>query len=408
MEIVGNVKNYDWGKIGEQSYVAQLAKANSDTLEIKDDCPYAELWMGDHVNGPATLKRDGTTLQQAIQNDPVGMIGKETASQLPFLLKVLSIRKALSVQVHPDKVEAEKLHEKFPDVYKDPNHKPELAIALTEFQALCGFRQYDATAELLNASRELRVLLGEDVLQKFAAKEEDAVKVAYERLMHSDQSAIERCINSIAERIRTGEPALLDKLFQRLYDDFGADVGVLSIYFLNYLRLKPGQAIYLAANVPHAYLDGDCVECMACSDNVVRAGLTPKFKDVDTLLRLVSYRCAPANSMIFQPKLLQPTVQPHTKTFLPPVKDFAVSEIRLPAPVREYTLSNPANGSVLLVLGGKGRLPLDQDEPIELGFGKICFLPSKLGRTVKLEVDATGEEFLAFQAMSNDFEATDN
>lgn len=403
MEIIGNVKSYDWGKTGERSFVAQLAKANSETLELKDDCPYAELWMGDHVNGPATLKRDGTSLQQAIRDDPVGMVGKEAGGQLPFLLKVLSIRKALSVQVHPDKVEAEKLHEKFPDVYKDPNHKPELAIALTDFQALCGFRPYEEIAGLLNASGELRTLLGEGVLQKFAAKEEDAVKQAYERLMHSDQPAIERCINGIAERIRTSEQSLLDKLFLRLYDDFGADVGVLSIYFLNYLQLKPGQAIYLAANVPHAYLDGDCVECMACSDNVVRAGLTPKFKDVDTLLRLVSYRCAPGESMLFQPKLLQPTEQPHTKTFLPPVKDFAVSEIRLPAPVREYTLANPANGSVLLVLGGKGRLRLDEGEPIELGFGKICFLTSKLGRTVKLEVDATGEEFLAFQAMCNDF-----
>uniref|UniRef100_A0A182J8A6 mannose-6-phosphate isomerase n=1 Tax=Anopheles atroparvus TaxID=41427 RepID=A0A182J8A6_ANOAO len=402
MEIIGNVKSYDWGKLGERSFVAQLARANDDGLEIKDDCPYAELWMGDHVNGPATVKSDGTSLQAAIRSDPVGMIGKQTG-QLPFLLKVLSIRKALSVQVHPDKIEAEKLHAKFPDIYKDPNHKPELAIALTDFQALCGFRPYAEIAELLNASPELQALLGEDILQKFATSEETAVRDAYERLMHSEQSAIERCIGSIVERTRHSEPSELRELFLRLHADFGADVGVLSIYFLNYLQLKPGQAIYLAANVPHAYLDGDCVECMACSDNVVRAGLTPKFKDVDTLLRLVSYRCAPGESMLFQPKLLRPAEQPHTRTFLPPVNDFAVSEIKLPTQVREYTLSNPANGSVLLVLGGMGRLRPDAGAPIELKFGKICFLSSKLGRELQLEVEESGEQFLAFQAMCNDF-----
>lgn len=405
MEILGNVKSYDWGKLGEQSFVAQLAKANSDVLEIKSDAPYAELWMGDHVNGPATLKSDGKSLQEAIRSDPIGMIGKEEG-QLPFLLKVLSIRKALSVQVHPDKIEAKKLHEKFPDVYKDPNHKPELAIALTDFQALCGFRPYAEIAELLNESKELRALIGEEILQKFASKEETAVKQAYERLMHSDQATIKLCIDGIAEKTRTGESSELKNLFLRLYNDFGADVGVLSIYFLNYLQLKPGQAIYLGANVPHAYIDGDCVECMACSDNVVRAGLTPKFKDVDTLLRLVSYRCAPGESMLFQPKHLQEREQPYTRTFVPPVEDFAVSEIKLPENVKEYTILNPVNGSVLLVLGGTAKLRLGSGAAVELSFGKICYLPSNVGRQVKLELDGTGESFLAFQAMRNDFQET--
>uniref|UniRef100_A0A182MAC0 mannose-6-phosphate isomerase n=1 Tax=Anopheles culicifacies TaxID=139723 RepID=A0A182MAC0_9DIPT len=403
MEIVGSVKCYDWGKLGGQSFVAQLAQANDKQLEVKVESPYAELWMGDHVNGPATVKSDGKSLDEAIRANPIGMIGLADG-RLPFLLKVLSIRKALSVQVHPDKVEAEKLHQQFPDVYKDPNHKPELAIALTDFQALCGFRPYEEIHGFLQEYTELQELLGESVLAKFQTKDESAVKIAYERLMHSTPDNVKRCIDGIVKRMDGLEPTSnnLGHVFNRLYADFGADVGVLSIYFLNYLQLKPGRAIYLAANVPHAYLDGDCVECMACSDNVVRAGLTPKFKDVDTLLRLVSYDCLPSESMLFQPKLLQPKEEPYTRTFVPPVPDFAVSELRLPSDVREYSVSNPPNGSILLVISGKGSLLLSGSE-IEMRMGKVVFLPSSAGRKLQLKVEDANEPFLAFQAMSNQF-----
>ncbi|XP_053662607.1 mannose-6-phosphate isomerase [Anopheles marshallii] len=401
MEILGNVKNYEWGKLGRQSFVAQLALSNNPQLKVEEESPYAELWMGDHVNGPAMVRSNSKGLDEVIRADPHGMIGTADG-QLPFLLKVLSIRKALSVQVHPDKVEAEKLHCQFPDIYKDPNHKPELAIALTEFQALCGFRPHAEIYGFLQEYPELQELLGSSVLTKFQLKDESAVKFAYERLMHSAPDDVKRCIDGIAKRMVGLEPTSKDQLFMRLYADFGQDVGVLSIFFLNYLQLKPGQAIYLAANVPHAYLDGDCVECMACSDNVVRAGLTPKFKDVDTLLRLVSYDCLPGESMLFQPKVLQPIEEPHTRTFVPPVPDFAVTEIRLPNDVREYVVSNPMNGSILLIISGKGKLKVAESE-IEMSMGKIIFLPSSTGRKLQLKVEYANGPFLAFQAMSNQF-----
>uniref|UniRef100_A0A182N0A0 mannose-6-phosphate isomerase n=1 Tax=Anopheles dirus TaxID=7168 RepID=A0A182N0A0_9DIPT len=391
---------------GERSFVAQLVRANDEQHAVQDDQPYAELWMGDHVNGPARVKRDGVGLDEAVRADPVGMIGGTQAddSRLPFLLKVLSIAKALSVQVHPDKTEAERLHRQFPDVYKDPNHKPELAIALTDFQALCGFRPYAEIAQQVQRWPALRALLGEDVLARFDAQDPSAVRVAYERVMHSAPDDIRRCVEAVADALRTGptdDP--LAELFHRLHREFGCDVGVLSICFLNYLRLRPGEAIYLAANVPHAYLDGDCIECMACSDNVVRAGLTPKFKDVDTLLRLVSYDCRPAESMLFEARLLHPDTEPHTRTFVPPVPDFAVAEIRLPGEVRRYTVRNPASGSILLVVRGQGTLHVPDGPAAVLRFGTILFLPSSAGRLLELTVEPTDEPFLAFQAMRNDF-----
>uniref|UniRef100_A0A2M4AEZ4 mannose-6-phosphate isomerase n=1 Tax=Anopheles triannulatus TaxID=58253 RepID=A0A2M4AEZ4_9DIPT len=418
MEIVAAVQCYEWGKLGDTSLVAQLARANDGGLAVEPDRPYAELWMGDHVNGPATVKATGQSLAETILADPVGTIGSETAASLPFLLKVLSIRKALSIQVHPDKPEAEKLHRQFPDVYKDPNHKPELAIALTDFQALCGFRPYREILQLIEEWVPLQMLLGPEPLARLRANpDRQAVQCAYEQLMRSEPEALNCCIDAIAEQIRSdltkANASELTELFLRLATDFGHDVGLLSIFFLNVLRLKPGEAIYLAANVPHAYLEGDCVECMACSDNVVRAGLTPKFKDVETLLRLVSYECGPPAAMLARARLLHEDTQPYTRTFVPPVPDFAVSEIRLPANAtpagRHYPVDNPVTGSILLVAGSRTASLMGADgQPLaNLRHGTVLYLPSSAGRILHLQLTGTDDEpFLAFQAMANGFTAS--
>lgn len=111
----------------------------------------------------------------------------------------------------------------------------------------------------------------------------------------------------------------------RLQNDFPNDVGSLSLFFLNIVRLQPGQAIFLPAKEPHAYLDGNCIECMACSDNVIRAGLTPKFKDVEQLLTMLNYDGAVATTKLFQPI----RSDSHTETFVPTVSDFAVARIQV-------------------------------------------------------------------------------
>lgn len=123
MEIVGDIKNYDWGKLGSESEVVKLAKLNDASFVPDELSPYSELWMGDHVSGQSKVKGSGELLGDFIQRDREGNIGGQ--AKLPFLFKILSIRKALSIQVHPNKSEAEKLHALHPDIYKDSNHKPE-------------------------------------------------------------------------------------------------------------------------------------------------------------------------------------------------------------------------------------------------------------------------------------------
>lgn len=125
VEIIGDIKNYDWGKLGSESEVVKLSKANDDMFITDEKTPYSELWMGDHVSGQSRVKSNGELLGDFIQNDRDGNIGGQ--EKLPFLIKVLSIKKALSIQVHPNKAEAERLHLEHPNIYKDPNHKPEVS-----------------------------------------------------------------------------------------------------------------------------------------------------------------------------------------------------------------------------------------------------------------------------------------
>lgn len=112
--------------MGSESEVVKLAKLNDDGFVSDESKPYSELWMGDHVSGQSTVKGSGELLGDFIQKNREGNIGGQP--KLPFLFKILSIRKALSIQVHPNKAEAEKLHKEHPEIYKDPNHKPEVYL----------------------------------------------------------------------------------------------------------------------------------------------------------------------------------------------------------------------------------------------------------------------------------------
>lgn len=308
-------QHYDWGKPRVASAVAALT--GDDRLCSSAACPakpYAELWMGDHPSGPATARTvaglSKGCLAQALSEAP-NLLGPKLSErkQLPFLMKVLSIQKALSIQAHPDRVLAAKLHTERPDVYKDANHKPEIAIALTDFEALCGFRPVRELAAIAAAVPELRAVLGAAAVgglarARDAGRAEDeaaALKTAYCALMRAPDEVVRRELRSLVARAagaavaatphEGGGPAgKAVQLALRLHAQFGEDVGVWSAFFLNYVQMGPGECLYMPANTPHAYLSGDIVECMACSDNVVRGGLTPKFKDLDVLCEMLSYK----------------------------------------------------------------------------------------------------------------------
>nr|CAD7428583.1 unnamed protein product [Timema monikensis] len=455
MELRCAVQQYAWGKHGLSSKVAQIAKNNDPDFVANELSPYAELWMGTHPNGPSVIKVSGQELGDWVleNTDTLGVkVMAKFGPQLPFLFKVLSVREALSIQAHPSKNHAEELHRLRPDIYKDPNHKPELAIAITPFEALCGFRLAREIAEFLKNIPELRVMVGEEIASKFVSSDEanqqSALKECFQALMTASKPVIESNLIALVTRIaslgliclRANRPVsrltlsfhivsntdakpevligqesapkpptslkdhkckpqvhlpaagaeVLAPLLCRLHSQFPGDVGCFAIYFLNFLALKPGEALYLGPNEPHAYLAGDCVECMACSDNVVRAGLTPKYKDVDTLCNMLNYTFESANSKLFAPT----RDNQFTVVFRPPVPDFAVADINIPPSSPQFLLQPRDTASILLVLDGEGST---DSLGIYLNHGTVLFLPAGL----QLNVTTSDHALHMFQAFAN-------
>ncbi|KAG5680653.1 hypothetical protein PVAND_010147 [Polypedilum vanderplanki] len=397
MEIFGDIKNYDWGKLGGESEVVKLVQLNDDSFVVDNKKPYSELWMGDHVSGPSKVKATGESLGEFIQKDLKGNIGGQ--AKLPFLFKVLSIRKALSIQVHPNKSEAERLHSLYPDIYKDANHKPEIAIALTPFLALCDFRPHGEIYQLLKSHNELVELLGSGNIDLINSNGADGLKMCYSKLMKCDDTSIRKCIDSLTDKFKNDNSKLAE-VFNQIQKDFPYDVGSLSLFFLNLIEMKPGQSIYLAAKIPHAYLFGDCIECMSCSDNVVRAGLTPKFKDVENLLSMLIYDGRNANEILFKPEMIDEKHQ-FTSLFRPPIDDFAVAKVEIPQSVKDYEIVNSKFGSIILVISGSAIMSASGMETLNIKRGSIIFVPSSVGPSLKLS--NIENNLICYQAMYNDF-----
>ena len=259
--------------------------------------PVAELWFGTHPGDPSPAPDRGTTLDAIVGADPVAALGRPVierfGERLPFLLKILAAEKALSIQVHPTIAQAEAgfaaedaagIARDAPNrTYRDRNHKPELLCALTPFEALCGFRDPESVIAVLGqlAIPELDFLAG-------ALRGDDPLRSAFTQLLEHPKPAtlVDALVPAVA---RLGRHSALARIVELTALDFPGDVGVVLTLLLNYVRLEPGEAIFLAAGNVHAYLRGTGVEIMANSDNVLRCGLTGKHIDVTDLLDVASF-----------------------------------------------------------------------------------------------------------------------
>ncbi|KAK1126647.1 hypothetical protein K0M31_004274 [Melipona bicolor] len=402
MELKCKVQTYDWGRYGIDSIVATLMKSSNSDFILDEKKPYAELWIGTHPNGPSYMKDLNISLEEYIKqnSDVLGNDAQKVfGHHLPFLFKVLSVNKALSIQAHPDKEKAKQLHQQYPTIYKDANHKPELAIALTPFEALCGFRPIREIQEFLKILPELRAVIGVDKVFKFMTTDEaddtEALKTCFHSLMTCDPGLISLQLRKLLDRLSNLDESLRQtlhaSLLERLYSDFPGDVGCFGIYFFNFITMQPGEAIYLPPNEPHAYLSGDCIECMACSDNVVRAGLTPKLKDVPTLIEMLRYTCEPISAKRFQPSREDEC----TEVFRPSVPDFAVAKITIPPGRPSYNIIPRSTASVLIIVNGKGEI-----SPSKILYrGSVVFIPAN--QKVGIKVLCGCHPMLMFQPFIN-------
>jgi len=416
-QLLPKVQNYAWGKYGSNSKVAELISNAYPEIEIDAKNKYAELWMGTHPNGPSVKRGTGENLKSILLANPelltTGIASKY--GDLPFLFKVLSIRKALSIQAHPDKKLAEYLYQNFPDKYKDDNHKPEMAIALTPFEGLCGFRPLSNIKKNLNDYPEIKDVIGKEIIDEFMEiiddtnspnimdieRNKNALKKLYRSLMEQDHTIIKKQLDKLIDRISSINPnpkkGTLDEILMRIESQYPGDVGIFSIFLLNYVSLKPGEALYLAANEPHAYISGDCIECMATSDNVVRAGLTPKFKDVNTLVNMLTYTCKSADNQIMTgvPYFHSPT----TVLYNPPIEEFSILRTILsPETVKSETFEGVKGPSIILVTEGNGRIIYDE-KSFDACKGSIFFI----GADTQISLEAVDSKTVFYRAYSELF-----
>lgn len=308
-KVQGVVQRYAWGKIGQDSRIARFA------TDISTDEPLAEYWLGVHERGSARLVLPDGSVRELAE-----LFSSE--QPLPFLLKILSINQlsGLSIQSHPDKKLASELHRRFPEHYPDDNHKPELGIALSPVEILYGFKSIDAIRALLGKLPMVRDVFSESLNSALAEgllpHSEDIIKQAFAAVLRADSSLVKRTVHQIlaTEPGRCIERDIIERIVKQHEE---SDPGLLSITLMNVVTLSTGQGIFIAPNVPHAYLSGDLIECMACSDNVIRAGLTKKFRDIDTLLDTCSY------DVVGPPSLLSGVADASgLHTYPVPVSDF--------------------------------------------------------------------------------------
>merc|ERR1719444_194724 len=398
-----------------------MSAAQSEEFEIQDDKPYAELWIGTHPNGMSNIcstgsdededgesfMEDGMTpmsLLEHVQSNPKLHMGSETKTDLTFLFKILSIEKVLSIQAHPDKKLAEQLHTSRPHVYKDPNHKPEMAVALTDdFEAMCGFRPVNHIAENLKKYPEFWEVIGQEAAENVLALEHNpnssairgVLRNMFRKFNTADDELVQRQLTKLIGRLRLkqlrhDELSRDAKLMLKLADQFPGDSGMMAPLMLNHVRLTRGQSFYIGANEPHAYISGEIIECMACSDNVVRAGLTPKLKDVDTLVSMLTYRTAVPT--ITRGKKMDEC----TTLYAPPVPDFLIELIEV-SPYKSYEIDPVKSPSVLLTLNGSAALSQAEVKRIDVAYGSSVFVSANT-RTL---VQGGSEGVLIARAMSN-------
>ena len=383
--------------------------------------------MGTHPSNPSKdVKTGRTLLELCSENQQLlsSSVSAKYGAKLPFLFKVLSINKALSIQAHPNKKLAEQLHARDSKNYPDDNHKPEMAIAITPFEGLCGFRPLGEIAHFLENVAPLRELVGGEVATEFVktvqgsdeAGKKAVLKKAFGALMDSSSEDVGRGIKKLVELaksqgdqfaaggVESTKGEVLSELVTRLHGQFNEDIGIFVLFFLNFVTLQPGEALFLVADDIHAYLSGDIIECMAASDNVVRAGLTPKFKDVTTLVDMLTYNYAPIDE-----QKMEPTDYPYATLnrtgyssgsavdlYDPPIEEFSVVRSVLKGAGAKATFEPLDGPSIVICTNGKGKISVGPTVH-DVKEGYVFFV----GSTAECVLEADGgkeDEFITFKA----------
>ncbi len=331
-QLKGVVQNYAWGG---KDFIPNLLGQKSD------DNAFAEYWLGAHLNAPSVvvLTDSELSLIDYLGTDPKRILGAAVFNKfgrLPYLFKVLDVHDMLSIQVHPSKLEAEKgfFIENERGIaltatnrnYKDDNHKPEIMVALSEFWLLHGFLPKDELIETLEARAELRHLL--------VFFREGGYQSLYKHIMNLTEEKSDNILKPLITRIlplyengeldKSSPDYWAAKTVSMAKDNDHLDKGIYSIYLFNIVTVQKGDGVFQDAGIPHAYLQGQNMELMANSDNVLRGGLTPKHVDIPELLKHIIFE--ETHPQILKGELMKDQIERVYKSKAP---DFELSNIVL-------------------------------------------------------------------------------
>ncbi|MBY8203936.1 mannose-6-phosphate isomerase, class I [Vibrio fluvialis] len=369
------IQNYDWGS---RTAIHDLFGFANEAQQ-----PQAEVWMGTHPNGCSIVKQGSTnvSLSELIKQDPPAFLSQSTSKafgDLPFLFKILAADKALSIQVHPNKQDAELGYAKEQELgvplsafnrnYKDANHKPELVYALTEYQAMNGFRPFD---EIITEFRLCDIPEVNGYLEQFERNpNQDGLCHFFVEILSMKEARKLNAVDHLLSYAAMNQARPVYALILDLAEQYPNDVGLFAPLLLNVITLKPGEAMFLCARTPHAYIKGTGLEIMANSDNVLRAGLTPKHMDVEELVKCTDFIPKPINTL-----LTQAEINGSEHHFPVSVQDFQFSVFQAPKEQRVEMTS----AEILMPIDADVALLAQSGETLVLGKGQSAFIPAYVG-----------------------------
>jgi mannose-6-phosphate isomerase len=369
-KLTNTVRHYPWGS---RTVIPDLLGLPSPAEE-----PCAELWLGAHPDDPSVLS-SGVALDKAIAAEPEAMLGAAVAqrfgARLPFLMKVLAADANLSLQAHPtmEQAEAGYTAEEAAGVpkddptrtFRDPYHKPEMIVAVTTLEALCGFRPVE---ESLHCLAKLQL---PELKPTIAALARGGLRAAIPQLLALSEKRRTSLVDAVAVRARTfveaHDPEFINtyRWAATLAESYPGDAGVVISLMCNHLKLAPGEAMFLPAGNLHAYLAGAGVEVMASSDNVLRAGLTTKHVDLAALIEVVDFTDAKI-------PVLHPVLGPGGLRYRVPVEDFDLTRVQLDDGTGVLTTRGP---QVVLCFEGRAVLA-SADGELVVEQGQAAFVPA--------------------------------
>ena len=369
-QLTNTIRHYPWGS---RTVIPELLGEPSPA-----DQPYAELWMGAHPDAPSVLS-DGRGLDAAIAAEPDRLLGgtvqQRFGNRLPFLMKVLAAESPLSLQAHPTTAQAEVgfaaeeaagIPKDDPTrTFKDPHHKPEILLAMTPVEALCGFRPVE---ESLHCLAKLQL---PELKPTIAALARGGLQVAIPQLLALSVRRRESLVTAVSAKAATfvaaHDPEFINtyRWAASLADTYPGDIGVVISLLCNHLTLAPGEAVFLPAGNLHAYLSGAGVEVMASSDNVLRGGLTSKHVDLGALVEVLDFTDGKV-------PVIRPVLGPGGLRYPVPVEDFDLTRCELGTDAGSLRMPGP---QVLLCTEGTAVLGTDDGELV-LRQGESAFVPA--------------------------------